>query len=217
MRPLAPLALVLLAAFPAAGQETERLAERAHQDREIVYFLRPPESHAFDLYHDYTESRPGVDRYLNVVRKGSSAADPSARNLDTGEKLRVETLPGKDVLASGSGGLSPGEDIPPDAEVVVAHFPPVPAGGSVRLRIAETYTDPKSYRVEGDELVFDRTFGRPRNSVVLPAGWYLTASSIPARVSQTPDGRIRLDFVNPRNDEIAVLLKARRRPLPAYR
>ena len=36
----------------------------------------------------------------------------------------------------------------------------------------ETYTDPKSYRLEGDELVFDRTFGRPRNAVVLPAGWY---------------------------------------------
>jgi hypothetical protein len=97
--------------------------------------------------------------------------------------------------------------------VVVAHFPPVPPGGSVRLRIAETYTDPKSYRLEGDELIFDRSFGRPRNAVVLPAGWYLTASSTPAMISETPDGRIRLDFVNPRNDEIAVLIKARRRPL----
>jgi hypothetical protein len=46
---------------------------------------------------------------------------------------------------------------------------------------------------------------------VLPAGWILTASSIPALVSETADGRIRLDFVNPRPDEIAVLIKARRR------
>ena len=214
MRSLGALALALWATLPAAGQappgeEAERLAERAHQDREIVYFLRQPESHAFDLYHDYTESRPGVDRYLNVVRKGSSAANPSAKNLDTGESLRVETLSGKDVLASGP---IPGEEIPGDASVVVAHFPMVPPGGSVRLRIAETYTDPKSYRLEGDELVFDRSFGRPRDSVVLPAGWYLTASSIPATVSETADGRIRLDFVNPRPDEIAVLIKARRRP-----
>ena len=104
------------------------------------------------------------------------------------------------------------EDVPPDAEVVVIHFTPVPPGGSVRLRIAETYSDPQSYRLEGDEMVFDRSFGRPRNSVVLPAGWYLTASSIPAMVSETPDGRIRLSFVNPRPDEIAVLIKARRRP-----
>jgi hypothetical protein len=212
-RRLAPL---LLLALPLAAQqgptEEQRLSERAHQDRAIVYFLQPPETHAFDLYHDYTESRPGVDRYLNVVRPGSTASKPSARILDTGESLSVETVQGDDLLKAG---LHPGEtaeEVPAGSEVVVAHFPPVPPGGSVRLRIAETYTDPKSYRLEGDELVFDRGFGRPRNAVVLPAGWYLTASSIPAMVSETPDGRIRLDFVNPRNDEIAVLIRARRRP-----
>jgi hypothetical protein len=208
-------AIALLAALPVLAQgapaqpEEGRLAERAHQDREIVYFLRPPESHAFDLYHDYTESRPGVGRYLNVVRKGSSASAPAARNLDTGEALKVEVVKGDALPKTGT---AEDEEVPPDAEVVVIHFTPVPPGGSTRLRISETYTDPKSYRLEGDELVFDRTFGRPRNSVVLPAGWYLTASAIPALVSETKDGRIRLDFVNPRNDEIAVLIKARKRP-----
>ena len=188
----------------AQSSKDERLTERAHQDREIVYFLQQPETHSFDLYHDYTESRPGVDRYLNVVRPGSKASSPSARNLDTGEALRVETLRGDQVPND--------EEIPADAEVVVASFDPVPPGGSVRIRISETYTDPKSYRLEGDVLVFDRTLGRPRNAVVLPAGWLLTASSIPAQVSETSDGRIRLDFVNPRPDEIAVLIHARRRP-----
>ncbi len=210
------LALALLAAWPAAAQtpaaapaEPDRLVERAHQDREIVYFLQPPETHAFDLYHDYTESRPGVARYLNVVRPGSKASNPSARNLDTSEALAVETVKG-DALART--GTAEDEEVAPDAEVVVVHFAAVPPGGSVRLRIAETYTDAARYRLDGDELVFDRTFGRPRNAVVLPAGWYLTASSIPALVSETGDGRIRLDFVNPRPDEIAVLIKARRRP-----
>jgi hypothetical protein len=193
---------------PAPGGDERRLSERAHQDREIVYFLQPPETHAFDLYHDYTESRPGVDRYLNIVRKGSTASNPSARNLDTGETLRVETLKGDALPKSG---LGDDEEVKPDDDVVVAHFAPVPPGGSVRLRIAETYTDPQSYRRDGDDLVFDRTFGRPRNAVVLPAGWVLTASSIPAQVSETADGRIRLDFVNPRPDEIAVLIRARRR------
>ena len=190
-----------------APADDSRLAERAHQDREIVYFLQPPETHAFDLYHDYTESRPGVGRYLNVVRPGSTASSPSARNLDTGEVLRVETLRGDAVPKSG---LGDDEEIAPDAEVVLAHFAPVPPGGSVRIRIAETYTDPKSYRLEGDELVFDRTLGRPRNAVVLPKGWSLTASSIPALIAETADGRIRLDFVNPRPDEIAVLIRAER-------
>lgn len=198
------------AARQGGPPENERLSERAHQDRAIVYFLQPPETHAFDLYHDYTESRPGVDRYLNVVRTGSAASKPSARVLDTGEALTVESQTGEALLKAG---LHPGEtagEIPADSEVVVIHFPPVPEGGSVRLRIAETYTDPKSYRLEGDELVFDRTLGRPRNAVVLPAGWSLTASSIPAMVSATPDGRVRLDFVNPRNDEIAVLIRGRK-------
>jgi hypothetical protein len=209
--------LLLLAALPAAAQQgppspagmEERLVERAHQDREIVYFLQPPETHAFDLYHDYTESRPGVGRYLNVVRQGSTASNPSARNLDTGEALAVETVKGSALERTGT---AEDEEVPPDSAVVVVHFAAVPPGGSVRLRIAETYTDAARYRLDGDELVFDRTFGRPRNAVVLPAGWYLTASSIPALVSETAYGRIRLDFVNPRPDEIAVLIKARRRP-----
>ena len=204
--PLAPLTLV--AAALAAQEEPGRLSERARQDREIVYFLNAPETHSFFLQHDYTESREGVDNYLNVVRKGSSASNPSARILDTGADLPVQTLRGEALAREG---LKADEPVEADTEVVVIRFPPVPKGGSVRLRIAETYTDPTRYRLEGDELVWDRTLGRPRNAVVLPVGWYVSACSIPAVVSETADGRIRLDLVNARPDEIAVLIKARRR------
>ncbi len=197
------------AAEPASDPLAERLAERARQDRTIVYFLRDPDSHAFDLYHDYTESKVGEDKYVNVVRKGSRASNPSARILDTGEQLKVETLRGSEIEKAG---IDIGEPVVADSEIVLVRYPAVQKGRSVRLRISETYTDPKSYRLEGDELVFDRSFGRPRNAVVLPAGWYLTASSIPATVSETDDGRIRLDFVNPRNDEVSVLIRAARRP-----
>ncbi len=202
------VALLPLAGAGAAAQEAGRLSERAHQDREIVYFLRDPETHAFDLYHDYTEGREGMDRYLNVVRQGSTVSNPSAHILDTGEALKAEILQGEAITAAR---LDIGEPVRPDSEVVVIHYPAVVRGTSLRLRIRETYTDPARYRIEGDELVWDRTFGRPRNAVVLPAGWMLTASSIPATVSETADKRIRLDFVNPRPDEIAVLIKARRR------
>ena len=202
--------ILLLAAGAAAQQRPDnRLNERAHQDRDIVYFLQQPETHSFDLYHDYTESKEGTDKYLNVVRKGSRASKPSARILDTGEALKAETLRGAEITRAA---LDIGEPVQSDSEVVVIRFPAVQKGRSVRLRISETYTDEKSYRLEGDDLVFDRSFGRPRNAVVLPPGWYVTACAIPATVSQTPDGRIRLDFVNPRPDEIAVLVKARRRP-----
>jgi hypothetical protein len=194
-------------AAAAPSSVAARVDERAHQNREIVYFLQQPETHAFDLHHDYTESRAGTSTYLNVVRAGSTVSRPRARNLDTGEELKWETLRG-DAITRAKLDV---KDVTPATEVVVFHFQPVMAGGSVRLRMYETYTDSARYRLAGDELVWDRSFGRPANAVVLPAGWMLTNSAMPATVSTLPDGRVRLEFINPRPDEIAVLITARRR------
>ena len=184
-----------------------RLDERAHQNRKIVYFLQPPETHAFDLYHDYTESREGVSTYVNEVRAGSTVSKPSARNLDTGEELKWDVLKGGAITRAKLGVAN----VTPNSEIVVFRFAPVKAGESVRIRMFETYTDTARYKLVGDELMWDRSFGRPANAVVLPAGWMLTNSSVPATVSEQPDGRIRLDFINPRTDEIPVLITARRR------
>jgi hypothetical protein len=194
---------------PFAGEtERQRLSERAHQNRDIVYFLQQPETHAFSLYHDYTESRPGVDKYLNVVREGSTVSEPSAYILDTGERLATRLMTGAELSTAK---IDAGEPVKSETQIVVIPFPPVKKGQSLRLRISETYTAPVSYRLDGDELVFDRSLGRSRNSVVLPAGWYLTATAIPATISQLPDGRIRLDFWNGRPDSLDVLIKAKRR------
>jgi hypothetical protein len=194
---------------PFEGEtERQRLTERAHQDRDIVYFLQQPETHSFSLHHDYTESRPGVSRYLNVVREGSKASNPSAYVLDTGEKLATRVMTGTEMAAEK---IPTEEPVSATTEVVLIPFTPVKHGQSLRLRISETYTAPASYGVDGDELVFDRSLGRPRNAVVLPAGWYLLASSIPASVRQLPDGRIRLDSWNGRPDSVDVLIKAKRR------
>jgi hypothetical protein len=191
----------------ALASQAARLSDRAHQDREIVYFPNDPATHSFNLFHDYTESRPGVGHYFNVVRAGSSVSNPSAVLLDTGEVLKVETLSGAELKKRG---LDAGEPVADTTQVVVIAFPAVKQGQSARLRITETYTDPNRYLVEGDELVWDRAFGRPRNSVVLPAGWTVVASAIPAVISQDADGRQRLYFENGRNDEIQVLIRARR-------
>ncbi|HEU4752415.1 MAG TPA: hypothetical protein VFU47_04830, partial [Armatimonadota bacterium] len=108
--PAAPAA----AGAPAGGGRA-RVAyvvpERALQDREIVYYLQQPETHAFRLYHDYTESRAGVDRYVNVVRAGSRSADPAARILDTGRVLEVETLRGAAIVGRK---IDIGEEIGPE-------------------------------------------------------------------------------------------------------
>jgi len=188
--------------------EQERLSERAHEDREIVYFLQQPESHAFSLYHDYTETRVGVNGYANVVRSGSVASHPSATDLDSGQALEVREMSGAELAASR---INVGEPVPADARVVVIPFAPIREHQTMRLRIAETYTAPASYRLEGEELVLDRSLGRPRNAVVLPSGWYCTASAAPATVSQLPDGRVRLDYWDDRPEAVDVLLKARRR------
>jgi len=188
--------------------EQERLSERAHQDRSIVYFLQQPQTHAFSLYHDYTETRAGVNGYANVVRQGSVASHPSATILDTGEQLQAREMSGAQLIASK---INAGETVAPTARVVVIPFTALAAGQTLRLRIAETYTAPASYRLEGDELVFDRSLARPRNAVVLPSGWYCTFSAAPATVSQLPDGRVRLDYWDDRPEAVDVLLKARRR------
>ncbi len=182
--------------------------ERAYQTREIVYFLQQPETHAFRLYHDYTETRPGTDRYLNVVRAGSKASNPSAKILDTGKELKVETLKGDAITKKG---LDIGEPVTPESEVVAIWFDPIIKGQSVRLRIEETYTDPSRYVVHNGDLVFDRSFGRPFNTVILPDGWFLTMNIIPATVSMTPDGMISLTYVNGDPDEIDVLIRGRKR------
>ncbi len=116
-----------MASAPAERPDA-RLSERAHQDREIVYFLQQPETHAFDLYHDYTESRPGVDKYLNVVRAGSKASNPSARILDTGESLTTRTLKGNAITAAH---IDIGEPVKAATEVVVIDFPAIARGSFV--------------------------------------------------------------------------------------
>jgi hypothetical protein len=193
---------------PTSARTDYTLDERAFQNRDIVYFLQPPETHSFRLYHDYSESREGMDRYVNVVRPGSRASDPSARILDTGEALEVETLRGAAITARG---VDIGEPVDDTSEAVVIWFDPVPAGESVRLRIEETYTDAGRYGLDGGELLWDRSFGRSRNTVVLPAGWYLTVSAVPAVIDETEAGEIRLRFENDRPGDLEVLLRARRR------
>jgi len=142
------------------------------------------------------------------VREGSVASHPSAYVLDTGEQLKATEMSGAEMAASK---INTGETVDPKARVVVIPFTAVKEGETLRLRIAETYTAPISYKLDGDELVFDRSLGRPRNAVVLPNGWYVTASAEPVTVSLLPDGRVRLEYWDDRPEAADVLLKARRR------
>ncbi len=208
--PLIGLALLQAAAPSRVGTPQDpAFSERARQDREIVYFLKAPESHSFELYHDVTIRDVGRSTYVNVVRAGSKVSNPSAVNLDTGESLLVETLRGDAITRAK---VDIGEPVKAESEAAVVRFPAVAAGTTTRIRIRETYTDPARYRLDGDLLVWDRSFGRPQNAVILPEGYMLAGSSFPAKITLTDDNRIRLDFMNPRNDEVRALIHARKRP-----
>lgn len=164
---------------------------RAEQDREITYWLLEPETHQFRISHDFNAAKPGQKSVQSVIRKGSEASNARFFDLDTGAELKAYPVDG----------------------AVQADLPhPIADGESVRIRVLETYTDPVGYRMEKNELVWDRTLGRPRNQVTLPPGWMLTESTIPAIVSLDSEGRVLCRFTNPRNDEIHVILKARKRP-----
>jgi hypothetical protein len=89
---------------------------------------------------------------------------------------------------------------------------PVPKDGERRIRIFKTYTDPKSYYAEADRVVFDRGLGIRRNAVLLPAGYELVSSTVPAIVSTEADGRVKASFVNDRDDVLPVKIVGRRLP-----
>ncbi len=180
--------------------------QRAEQDREITYWLLAPDTHRFKISHDFNVTRVGQKSVHSFVRKGSIVTDSEIFDLDTGEKLKTSTVTGREVNALG---YYP-EPTADNTVVVQGDLPhALGEGESVRVRVVETYTDPESYRVTNGELVWDRTLGRPRNAVVLPAGWSLSGVSVPAIISLDSEGRVTCRFANPRNDDIHVVLKAK--------
>ena len=199
--------VLLLAALYAQDDSFHR----AEQDREISYWLLEPSTHQFRISHDFTVTRVRQKSVHSFVRKGSVVA-PDARmiDLDTGKLLRTSTVSGKDVNALG---YYP-EPVDPESVAVQGDLErPVSEGQSTRVRVQETYTDPIGYVVKDDELAWSRTLGRPLNYVTLPAGWMLTSVNTPAVITLDEEGRIKLRFTNTRNGDLAIVIKAKKKPV----
>jgi hypothetical protein len=192
------IAFVLLLCAPALAA-----------DEFTLYELLPPEMHQFAITYDVTQTRVGAQFFFNPIRPGSTASKERVVERGTGKELQFETVSGKDAKASGL--VSP--KAADDAQFIKIHLPrPVPQGGETRLRIFKTYTDAPSYYVKDGLLVFERPMGIKRNVVVLPQGWELVGCASPAIVSTGADGRIRVSFLNDRDDELPVKIVARRLP-----
>ena len=183
---------------------------RADQDREISYWLLDPSTHQFRISHDFTVTRVGQKYVHSFVRKGS-VVSPDAKmfDLDTGKQLKTYTVPGKDVNALG---YYP-DKVDPDSVAVQGDLEhAIAEGQSTRIRVQETYTDPVGYVVKDGELIWTRTLGRPLNYVTLPEGWILTSVNTPAVITLDEEGRVKLRFTNTRNGDLAIEIKARKRP-----
>jgi hypothetical protein len=183
---------------------------RAEQDREISYWLLDPSTHQFRISHDFTVTRVGQKYVHSFVRKGS-VVSPDAKmfDLDTGKQLKTYTVPGKDVNALG---YYP-DKVDPDSVAVQGDLEhAIAEGQSTRIRVQETYTDPVGYVLKDGELIWTRTLGRPLNYVTLPEGWMLTSVNTPAVITLDEEGRVKLRFTNTRNGDLAIEIKARKRP-----
>jgi hypothetical protein len=178
-------------------------------DEFTLYELLPPESHQFAITYDVTQDREGAALFFNPIRPGSIATKERVIARATGKDLPFETVSGKEAKASGLVSAKTADD----AQFIRVHLPgPVPKGGQARIRIIKTYTDAASYYLKDGNLVFERPLGIKRNVVLLPKSWEVIECASPAIVSTAADGRVRVSFLNDRDDQLPVKIVARRLP-----
>lgn len=178
-------------------------------DEFTLYELLPPETHQFAITYDVTATREGSPFFFNPIRPGSVATKERVIERSTGKELKFETVNGKEAKATG---FAPPET-QDNAEFIKVTLPaPVPKGGETRIRIYKTYADAPSYSLVNGQLVFVRPLGIKRNVVVLPKGWELIECASPGIVSTDTDGRVRISFLNDRDDQLPVKIVARRLP-----
>lgn len=176
-------------------------------DEYTRYELLDPAGASFRILYEVTATTPGAVAYFNPIRKGSTATREAVFDRMTGEPLRFEVVDGNTAKTGGVAGAAS------DTQFIRVHLPrPVPADGEVRMLIDKTYRDPASYSAEGDRIVFSRSLGINRNSVVLPIGYELLSCNVPAQVLSEPDGRIKVSLVHTSAQPLPVLVKARRLP-----
>ena len=142
-------------------------------DVKTLYDLGTPESHQITVDQSYSD-----------YRKGATARLDSLSYLPL-QNLQVTDLDTARVLTPTRSG---------EVTSVALDVPIVDDKQSAHLRITGTLTDP-SYTIVGGDLVFSRTLKGLRNTVLLPAGWQVSAVSQSATIGQF-SGRAFVALIN---------------------
>ena len=129
-------------------------------DVKTLYDLGAPETHAMR-----------VDQIYSEYRRGGAPTLPLLAHAALDELRVIDLDTAKPLATSGSGA----------ATTVRLDVPIVNERQSAHLEVTGTLLD-DSYRVENGVLVFDRELRGLRNTVLLPAGWEVSAVSQAATI-----------------------------------
>ena len=166
------------------------------QDAYTEYALLEPGSESFRIKFLPEETRAGATEIVNETRGGSEGGDIKVYDPRTGDPVEFTYAQVGDN---------------PDAHAIRAKLPrPVPEGGIGRVLIYKTYKDPRTYQMNGDNLVWVRSLSGYRLGVLLPKGYAFVSSNVAAQLATTIDGRLKLAFANPSGQANPVTIHARK-------
>ena len=165
------------------------------QDAYTEYQLLEPGSAAFRIKFLPEQNRAGSTEIVNATRGGSEGGDVEVYDPRTGKP--VEFTYEKNATN------------PEVHEIRAKLSQPVPEGGIGRVLIYKTYTDPRTYQMNGADIVWVRSLSGYRLGVVLPKGFAFISSNVAAQLLTTSDGRLKLAFANPSGQANPVTIHAR--------
>jgi hypothetical protein len=153
------------------------------QEAYTEYGLLEPGTESFRIRYFTEERRAGATELVNATRGGSEGSDVEVYDPRTGQPAKFTYGP------------APND---PETHEIRATLPiPVPDGGIGRVLIYKTYKDPRTYMMEGKNIVWVRSLAGYRLAVILPKGYAFTSSSVATQMTTTDDGRLKLAFANP--------------------
>jgi len=166
------------------------------QDAYTEYAILEPGSESFRIRYIFETTRAGATEMTNPTRGGSEGSGVEVYDPRTGQPLKFTYEP----IAGEA-----------DAHQIRAALPqPVPEGGIGRLLIYKTYKDPRTYMMNGNDIVWVRSLSGYRLGVILPPGFAFISSNVAAQLTTTADGRLKLAFANPSGQSNPVTVHARK-------